>query len=204
MKDSALSPVLHRRWSPGSVSLVAQSHQQTTFQTSALMGTLTSTTSCEHLSSQPIGWLPCQSWLLSRPYSHLFPWTPRVAGFLSGPVLQQGPLLMPGPRLCCVSQSLIRTGEAAETWCQAMDIYLRVTLALDSPTAPYLLALSWLMLLCVCCNHSPMSPSQEVLHQSNVPSVSFLLRVWFFQSLWGVSCSSVNLQSPHLSVPFFT
>lgn len=41
-------------------------------------------------------------------------------------------------------------------------------------------------------SHNLRLPSQEVQHQTDVPSTSFLLRGGFFQTPWGISCSPVN------------
>lgn len=42
--------------------------------------------------------------------------------------------------------------------------------------------------------HNLSLPSQEGQHQTNVPSVSFLLRGWFSQRLWGTSCYPGNMR----------
>lgn len=104
-----------------------------------------------------------------------------LLGFLgfqsSGPVSQQGPWLTPGPRLGLSLPVTQRAGEAAETWDQSMALYLRVTLAHASPTAPT----SFSPIADLCCflsaaTHNLRLASQESQHQTNVTNVSFLLR----------------------------
>lgn len=68
MKDSVLSPVLHRCWLPGLVFIGnTESLPSPLSRHLSWMDTLTNTTSFEHLSSQLIDWVPGQSWLCSWP-----------------------------------------------------------------------------------------------------------------------------------------
>lgn len=175
-------------WYQGLVLLIGSMESQPSLLSSHLpgMGTLTGTGSLGHLSAQPIGWVLSQSWLCFWPCCHLFPRTPRIPGFPAR-------ALVPSVALSdSRRQSLLLFSVVLQDWGSSWDLgpvhdFLAMSdLGLgQSHSSLTLLFLADPWCFVSAATHNPKLSSQEVLHQTSIPGVSFLLRVCFF-SLPGV------------------